>query len=103
MLFFKAVFIAKRLDPSIDGGKWIDIKQQSNDHKTDKTNSGKSSKSPIYLHLAGKSGQVMTLWLSLTTAMSTFMLWNHCHLTVEMLSMIIRRTRVKTRMKDLAI
>lgn len=23
------------LDPSTDGGKWIDIKQQSNDHKTD--------------------------------------------------------------------
>ena len=34
------------LDPSIDGGKWIDIKQQSNDHKIDKTNSSKSSQVP---------------------------------------------------------
>jgi len=34
------------LDPSIDGGKWIDIKQQSNGHKIDKTNSGKSSQVP---------------------------------------------------------
>ena len=93
------------LDPSIDGGKWIDIKQQSNDHKTDKMNSSKSSqvKSLIYLHLGGKTGQVMTFRLSLTTDMSTFMLWNHCHLTLVMLSTIICWTRVKTRMKDLAI
>ena len=34
------------LDPSIDGGKWIDNKQQSNGHKIDKTNSGKSSQVP---------------------------------------------------------
>ena len=34
------------LDPSIDGGKWIDIKQKSNDHKIDKIDSGKSGKVP---------------------------------------------------------
>ena len=34
------------LDPSIDGGKWVDIKQQANDHKIDNTNSGRSSHVP---------------------------------------------------------